>query len=226
MSCNNPFIMMLIIVVRFILASAECYRYDCSSLDYLECAAFYDSTIWLNEKGCGYLDCNKEYLQREYDAFESTSPQQEESKHVDCFEKEPEPPQEVVTNYYVDCPQEVPGSDLKDGVHPKQCNTEQDCELVSGDFSSCLCGMDGKKYCKPELSSSVFKYYLLECQENSQQILLKDLKMWEYSYDNFIDLVTAPYCAEDTFSYMVLDLDYIVDGACSVGVWVVLLVLE
>ena len=36
---------------------------------------------------------------------------------------------------------------LKTGTHPKLCDTDQDCELLDGQFAACLCGGYGQAYC-------------------------------------------------------------------------------
>lgn len=67
-----------------------------------------------------------------------------------------------------------PNKDLKSGSHPKVCESDADCMLKDGSYSSCVCGFN-KSYCSPDWSSSYFDEWMNNCsQELDVTMKLKD----------------------------------------------------
>lgn len=65
-----------------------------------------------------------------------------------------------------------PNKDLAVGIHPKDCASDHDCQLLDGTLSSCQCGLRSSAsptgtsgICVPDFSSSVFNNYWNECDD-------------------------------------------------------------
>lgn len=67
------------------------------------------------------------------------------------------------------CLERLPGKDLKVGVHPKDCQSDHDCELEDGTYASCLCGVravNTNGVCSPDMSDSIFSTYWEHCNDS------------------------------------------------------------
>lgn len=75
------------------------------------------------------------------------------------------------------------------------------------------CGFDGVAYCTPSKSSEIFKKYWEVCDENNGKIDLKTMELWRYMQERYVNIITAPYCAEDLFEDLTVpSLDFIIDA--------------
>mmetsp|Transcript_20566 Transcript_20566/g.38409 ORF Transcript_20566/g.38409 Transcript_20566/m.38409 type:complete len:234 (-) Transcript_20566:337-1038(-) len=76
----------------------------------------------------------------------------------------------VEPNFKTSCLKYQKNKDLVEGSHPKLCITNADCQLKDKTFSQCICSLNGKAYCQPDFSSSVFNFYWKECADNDNMI--------------------------------------------------------
>lgn len=87
--------------------------------------------------------------------------------------------------------------DLASGTAPFECNTDADCLLQDGTFATCICGMDGKSYCKPDYYDSEFSAFTDQCKngEMDQEVFIE----WVRYHHYYLPLKTAPNCGENLF---------------------------
>ena len=57
------------------------------------------------------------------------------------------------------------GKNLKSGSWDDECETNSDCELSDGTFTSCDCHVNGKAYCSPDLESDYFEEWHTLCED-------------------------------------------------------------
>jgi hypothetical protein len=86
---------------------------------------------------------------------------------------------------------------LVSGQPPSQCNTDADCLLEDGTFATCICGMDGTSYCKPDYYDNVFSAFTDQCKngEMDQEVFVE----WVRYHYYYIHLQSAPDCGENLF---------------------------
>ena len=86
---------------------------------------------------------------------------------------------------------------LVSGQPPVKCETDADCQLEDGTFATCICGMDGTSYCKPDYYDDVFSAFTDQCKngEMDQEVFVE----WVRYHHYYIPLQTAPDCGEDLF---------------------------
>jgi hypothetical protein len=86
---------------------------------------------------------------------------------------------------------------LVSGQPPLQCSTDADCLLEDGTFATCICGMDGTSYCKPDYYDNVFSAFTDQCKngEMDQEVFVE----WVRYHHYYIPLQSAPDCGENLF---------------------------
>ena len=62
------------------------------------------------------------------------------------------------------------GEMLLNDIHPRRCNTSDDCILRNLSTSPCVCGLDGYSYCQAQWGSEVFDGYWQECNASDNQL--------------------------------------------------------
>lgn len=100
----------------------------------------------------------------------------------------------VITSKYIDCPDRNQTHELKKGSHPKPCESEDDCELIDGSKSECQCSMNGKSFCKPKMSSSIFEVFWEICED--KKMTEKIMNEWKLVENEWIPSLNEPECAE------------------------------
>lgn len=207
-------------------SSSLCFTYSCSTLDDQVCATLDNDThtfITLNEKGCGSgFSCSRSDLEIHIAYSENLM--------INCTESEEQQVGYNITlNTMVEC-----GIRNHNVTDYDQNTTEflnnpcvDLCYDEYGGNYTCLCGLDGASYCLPNKSSGIYEDFWTICDENNDMIDNKTMQLWEHLQVHFIEMITAPYCADDLFPEIdVPNLDYIIDEMALVvalGVaWVLL----
>ena len=131
-------------------------------------------------------------------------------------------------NDYRDCGVRADKRNLASGVYPKACATDADCLLQDGTFNPCACGLNGKAYCIPDLSSKLFNQYWKKCNETSNTVYRNDYYYWTWYLEYYSLIVSAPSCAWSvgiellTFRYLDAFLYQGAAQAIALCIWVVL----
>jgi hypothetical protein len=175
---------MLLLLATLALALGGCPKYSCESVDKGVCAEYdevsksevlFSSSLCPKGTGCALLDLvnlevRKEAvcIARSYDGNAMTASE---------------------------CLQKREGEDLRYGSHPKLCTTVDDCEIKNGNHSACLCGLNGKSYCQPELGSSLFDFYWKDCEANNNTVSRGELQvMANMLYAYYVYTISPPNC--------------------------------
>lgn len=102
---------------------------------------------------------------------------------------------EAAFDYKARCVERQPNSDLVFGTHPKECSTNNDCQIQNGNFSSCICSFDGASYCQPELSSYLFDFYWEECDMHNGTVTNgKIITLMNLIYSYYVYTIQPPSC--------------------------------
>ena len=157
-----------------------CPDTSCTDLEVGVCATKSNSSIQLNKYGCPKGKCCfVTELQSWYNG---------ETQHLNCSEMEQEEEESV------ECPSAPSSQMLQEGLHPKRCESSEDCLAETGQKSDCVCGLDGFGYCKPLWGSEVFARYWEVCRENSQ-VSYQFWKYYQDLYNYYPEFVAAPVCS-------------------------------
>lgn len=172
-------------------AQPECPRFTCSPLDSDTCANITNAEeklVLLNNLGCGvFTGCD-------IDGIFSALDNKENSTFPCTFY----PPEQFLRgDTLLSCPPRQSQRNLKSGIHPKVCKTEQDCELEDGTLGLCICGLSRYKICQPDISDALYNNFWKICGESSNMITEEIDYIWGYYYWNFPLLVSAPVCADE-----------------------------
>jgi hypothetical protein len=109
------------------------------------------------------------------------------------------------TSFRITCETRNPNRSLVEGSNPKQCSTDQDCELADGSFAQCNCGLNGNAYCRPDPSSSVFDAYWEGCEEEWGELSKYDTFTYAAMMSSFYSAQVEPVtCAKDIFMELLL----------------------
>jgi len=101
-------------------------------------------------------------------------------------------------NDYRDCGLRVPKRNLVVGAYPKVCDSDSDCLLQDGAVTACKCGLNGKAYCVPDLSSSLLNQYWKKCESpypEKNVVYRNDYYYWMWYLEFYPLIVSAPSCA-------------------------------
>jgi hypothetical protein len=120
---------------------------------------------------------------------------------------------ELVSTTNTSCYDVLDGQELEDSTWPKQCSSDDDCKLTSGELALCECGLDGSKYCRPPVTSNVFKTYWDTCDASTQTTSLDTKIIWDWSYHFYTSILSGPDCSSDLFYE--LDIDYLFEYVYS-----------
>ncbi|OMJ94514.1 hypothetical protein SteCoe_2289 [Stentor coeruleus] len=206
---------MIFLLTLFLLSlpqiSLSCFTYSCSTLDDQVCATLDNDThtfITLNEKGCGSgFSCSRIDMENEIVLSKNLM--------INCIESSDEQVAYNITlNTMVECGiRNVNVTDYEQNTTEFLNNPCVDlCYDEYGGNYTCLCGMDGMSYCLPNKSSGIYDEFWNICDKNDNMIDNKTMQLWEHLLVNFIEMITAPYCADDLFPEIdVPNLDYIID---------------
>jgi hypothetical protein len=191
----------------------SCFNYTCGSTDPSNCAevsSFDSSSITLNQQGCPSANCNRTDMEVAFDfGFPSYPCPAAVSQNTGY---------NLSLNTMVTCPSRHNTSDYNQSFAQYLSSPCVDlCHSESGTNTSCLCGFDGNLYCMPNRSSSIFQQFWDICTENNNTIDQKTLILWDYWLDHFVEMLTAPFCADGLFTEIdVPSLDYLID---AFGFW-------
>jgi hypothetical protein len=166
---------------------ADCPVVNCSnSQDIGVCAALQNGQVMINPVGCTATTfCQATELLDWYN---------NKGSYIYC--KEFSSPNTPAT---MNCGTRNDFEGLKDGIHPKRCNSISDCELLNGELSACECGMDGFMYCMPQWGSEVFDSYWDWCELQGMNV---SYGWWQYfasMHDYYNYYIAAPDCAMNIF---------------------------
>lgn len=141
----------MICVVLFTLARAlECIKFNQQPSQVNACATKMGAVISFNSLGCftGY-ECSLESMLANLNT---------DSVYMCQSVSEPTSLQSAA------CDGRLPDKDLVSGGYTKECTTAADCLLQDGSSAECACGINGKAYCRPDFSSSLFEDYWQSCK--------------------------------------------------------------
>lgn len=208
--------MIILGILIHIVGSTCSFNYGCQDLDYYVCASksptesssssSSQTKINLNTRGCETFSCNRTYVENIFNSTDSTS--------VDCYEPDHNP---TATNFIINS---LVPCDVRNNTEDRNQTLENYkttscpgvCYSELGVESDCLCGFDGQPYCLPNKSSGVYDDFWNICNSTNNKIDNKTSILWKYVYEHFVDILTAPYCADDVFSDIVgPNLDYLID---------------
>jgi hypothetical protein len=183
--------MWMVLWVTLALASPECPRFFCAPLNSTTCATITDveeQVVQLNSLSCGaFTGCDIEEI------YSALGNNQQKSFPCTFF-----PPETFIYGEDLsECPQKQSQKNLKYGLHPKYCNSAEDCELEDGSLGDCVCGVSRYKICQPHISDAMYSNFWKICGENNNKVTEQIDYIWGYYYWNFPLLVTAPICADD-----------------------------
>ena len=106
------------------------------------------------------------------------------------------------------CPTRQVQKDLLAGTSTLiQCETPSvinpECQLQDGTYTECVCALNGKSYCVPHISSTVFDDYWAECFKSGKNYgYISDddhYWYWYYRIHYYLPYLTAYSCARSFF---------------------------
>ena len=122
-----------------------------------------------------------------------------------------------------DCPLREVSKDFVSGSTLVQCSSpgtdNPECLLQDNTFTACVCGLDRKSYCVPNVSAHIFDDYWAECFKSGQNYghISDDdhYWYWHYKLNYFLPYLTAYSCARKLFEEFtkIDDLTYSADAA-------------
>lgn len=155
--------LLLASIILKISLGLVCPFWTCKSLDPNVCAIRKDREIIVNQDGCyDGFQCNLQVTGFFFSSVESLD-------SFTCYQRgEIDKSVLIYPSYYdwqnsPECKYD-PKTNLDSGSHPKQCETDEDCKLINGEFTKCECSVNGRSYCKPSLNSDYFEYWFDICE--------------------------------------------------------------
>lgn len=201
-------------LISLALSKETCPVYTCGTEAIGVCASKEDGSIILNEIGCTATTYCKltsisdwYFNGGSYFYCEEFSEDTESTDDVKCGDRDKE-------------------EMLQEDIHPKRCNTTDDCILKNGQKSECLCAMDGFSYCQPEWGSEIFDLFWEYCDSSSGNTVSYDMwNYWSELQNHYNYYIAAPDCAMNIF-YELQPLASVPEGAweivvASVIIWLV-----
>lgn len=164
---------------RIILVSANCIPFECINLGSNVCARKSLSTIMINTEN--YCDSNSTCLASNLEILQGTT---EESLFCTLHTNDTDYNWDSFT---YECGARKTGKNFKNGGKVIDCVEDADCKLTDGNFTSCQCGANGKKYCIPAWDSNVFDDFWSQCEEGLSH---DQLKFWTFYKDFYPIWVT------------------------------------
>lgn len=181
-----------------------CPAYDCGSLNTGVCATFDtdNTTVLVNDGGCS---SNSTCSIGSVVSFAATNVTQAEAQAsaqnttyttplLNCKQGG-----SSISNVHgsqnVTCAMQSSAKNFTSGDNPKSCTTASDCALKDNSTTECLCGFDGKSYCKPPLTSGLFDFLSENCLANNGTI--NDTSVETYAsllLDYYPYLLNIPNC--------------------------------
>lgn len=80
---------------------------------------------------------------------------------------------------------------LLTGTYPKQCEGDEDCLLINGDYGQCECSVDGLSYCVPHFEDAdVLPQYWDACTDGETTMGMMRQRIWYL--ENFNDFGKLP----------------------------------
>ena len=104
---------------------------------------------------------------------------------------------------------------LMHGTYPKQCEGDNDCLLVNGEYGKCSCSVDGLSYCLPHFyDEDVLPEFWESCSDGEATIGMKMQREWFIAnFNDFGKLACYDKFPDELLSRQVKD--DIVDSASS-----------
>lgn len=168
--------------------AAACPVVQCGTEPIGVCGSRYSTTININYQGCTATTfCELENL---FDWYNNGG------SYIYCKEFT-----SVDTSAYADvtCGNRDESTFLLEDIHPKRCNTSDDCILKNSENSPCLCGLDGFSYCQPQWGSEVFDLFWTYCDVYNGTVPYSMWTYWENLQKYYNYYITAPDCAMNIF---------------------------
>mmetsp|Transcript_3060 Transcript_3060/g.6330 ORF Transcript_3060/g.6330 Transcript_3060/m.6330 type:complete len:224 (-) Transcript_3060:1574-2245(-) len=187
--CDEANLAMLwLLAFVYLTQGQECPVAKCKELDPDVCVIVADMFLVINENGC-YKDeyCNVTNAYEQWDARNHTVLYCEDLEDHDYSSDD-----------FI-CEERDSTERLETGVHPKRCNSDDDCLMKNGLTTACECGLDGFKYCKPGLGSQVFDYLWADCEERDGEVTEEQWRYWLDFQADYHYYVMAPACARAVF---------------------------
>ena len=160
----------------------------------------------LNSNGCGDLGCNRTEVEQIFSSASTSS--------VDCSVMDTNRSAYTFElNFQVNCDIRNKTTDINENLTTFMQNPcSGTCYTENSTKTGCICGYDGRFYCAPNKSSGLFDDFWNVCASNNNTIDQKTNLLWNYVFQHYVDILTAPYCADDVFPEInPPNLDYLID---------------
>lgn len=201
-------VLLLLLIARAWALLPDCPVATCASIGYDICASFEGSELYLNTVNCTetmhcslYTTLHWVQLRTEAGDDVGTLP---------CQEAAFMPAEALYSATEVTCGQRDTMQVLKEGSNPKVCEDTTDCALSNGEFSNCVCGMDGKAYCEATWGSQVMDGFWNECNNATSLIDSDRYQYWREYLRAYVPSASKPTCASglfDEFQYLAGEYD-------------------
>jgi hypothetical protein len=137
-----------------IIGAYSCTPFECFSMSSNVCARKSNSTIMVNSVPC---DSGKACLGSDLLSIDNNS-----TEILECMSQADEPVYDWTMIAY-ECGTRNAHKEFISNKTIVSCLNDTDCLLIDGNYTTCECGTDGKKYCIPSWDSSAFDSYWNEC---------------------------------------------------------------
>ena len=107
----------------------------------------------------------------------------------------------ITTTTTYNCSARSDQKNLQSGSYPKECTSADDCLLEDGTANECVCGADGKQYCRPDINSDVFDDFWQLCEDGKMNST--SYSNWEIYNEYYVFVESAPSCMEDIFPELI-----------------------
>ena len=180
----------------------DCPSVSCASLGYNVCASFDGAQLSINTANCtAGLHCS---LYSTLQWVQLRTEAGDEQGTLPCQQAAFTPAEALYHATEVTCGLRDKQQALASGADPKECASSRDCALSNGEFSNCVCGMNGKTYCEATWGSSVMDGFWNECNNSTNLISATRFQYWREYLRAYVLTTSKPACAElfDEFLYL------------------------
>lgn len=200
----------------------DCARFLCRELDTDICARMNTrpgSIAFLNQSPCKVGFCSGKNIEAWYLENEERNSTKYTNKLYYCEDIELD--DYITDELEVPCPNRSDGKDVLGREWPSNCFNSTDCLMVDGTEGICECGLDGKGYCMPDFSSSLFDSFWNQCSDNGNTVDIKTWIVWNWTVTYYSLIMSSPSCGDDIL--IELDVEYIIDSIQATATYLAVL---
>lgn len=200
------------------LCAGFCPVWNCTSMAYDICVAISQNQLLVNTNGC-----DRDFYCSYTDVMNWYSPKSLPSRDLFNCTRQDFTPNTTLGSETVFCGNRNSNDNLLTGSHPKQCLSVTDCQTQGGWTTDCLCGMDGYKYCQPEVGSGAMDGYWTLCEEhqnrtNDPRVTVAARAYWLGYLEYYTLVVSAPDCVWRVLNEFLV-LSSLKEAAASAAHW-------